>query len=78
MLIEYYKRRNARLKGPIYQYNGKGQSIRLDFGVPAEVDDQWGYKILSDNADIIRLVVPKEEPDTGPDTDSEKPKKKKK
>lgn len=56
MLIEYYKKRNARLKGDICFYNGKGTNIILALGKPQEIDDQWGYRLLSENADIIRLV----------------------
>lgn len=62
MLIEYYKRRHAKLKGPICFYNGKGRNIILEIGKPQEIDDQWGYKVLSENADIIRLVEPVQEP----------------
>lgn len=62
MLIEYYKKRSARLKGDICFYNGAGTNIILALNKPQEIDDQWGYKILSENADIIRLVQKKEAP----------------
>ena len=76
MLIEYYKKRNARLKGDICFYNGAGKNIILALGEPQEIDDQWGYRLLADNADILRLVdKPKETPPPPPEA---KPKKKKK
>ena len=56
MLIEYYKKRNARLKGDICFYNGAGTNIILALGEPQEIDDQWGYRLLAENADILRLV----------------------
>ena len=56
MLIEYYRKRNARLKGDICFYNGKGRNIILALRQPQEIEDQWGYMLLAENADIIRLV----------------------
>lgn len=74
MLIEYYKKRNARLKGDICFYNGKGTNIILQLGKPQEIDDQWGYRLLGENSDILRMVQPK-----APEVKTEaKPKKKKK
>ena len=70
MIIEYYKKRNAKLKGPVCFYAGNGKSIEFKFQEPAEIEDQWGYKLLAEYADILRLVIPK--------AVEEKPKRKKK
>jgi hypothetical protein len=35
---------------------GAGRSLRLDLGVPQEVPDELGYKILSENSTYIRKV----------------------
>ena len=59
MIIEYYKKRSARLKGDVCFYGGAGKSIILKLNKPQEIDYHWGYKILSDHPDIVRLVEKK-------------------
>ena len=78
MLIEYYKKRNARLKGDIFFYNGAGSNIILALGEPQEIDDQWGYRLLAENADIIRLVDKPKAPAPAPVPPEPEPKAKKK
>lgn len=58
MLIEYYRKRNAKLKGPVCFYNPDkaGDSIILEIKKPQEVTDQWGYKLLGEYSDILRRV----------------------
>ena len=76
MLIELFKRRNARLKGPVVLYHPEksGVSVILDLKKPQEVDDKWGHKILGEYSDIVRLV---EKPKPAQEKES-KPKAKKK
>jgi hypothetical protein len=59
MKIKYVKRRNAKLKGPLYLYNEHkaGESVAISLGETAEVEDSWGYRIMASHADIVEIVV---------------------
>ena len=57
MIIEYFKKRNARVPSEITLHNGKGRSVAIKLKEPIEVEDSWGHKILAENGDIIRQVI---------------------
>lgn len=61
MKIKYVKKRNAKLKGPLYLYNEHkaGESVAINLGEVVEVEDSWGYRIMSSHSDIVEIVVDK-------------------
>jgi len=56
MFIEYFHRRTPRVPASLCFHFGAGTSHKLELGMPTEIKDEWGYKILADNSDIIRQV----------------------
>lgn len=80
MLIEYYKKRSAKLKGDVcfYNPNKAGESIILALNKPQEIDDQWGYKLLGEYSDILRIVEKKQPPAAEPKRQTSGQAKKKK
>jgi len=61
MKIKYVKKRNAKLKGPLYLYNEHkaGESVAIELGQTVEVEDSWGYRIMSSHSDIVEIVIDK-------------------
>lgn len=56
MLLEFYRRRQARLKSNYLWIGGAGKAIELEFGKPTEVPMDIAYQILSKDSDIVREV----------------------
>lgn len=56
MLLEFFKRRKATLKGNYLFLVGAGQVVELELGIPQEVPNQIAYKILDQDGDIVRIA----------------------
>jgi hypothetical protein len=54
MFLAYFKKRKAKSPNEVTFYFGKGRSVTLPLGKATEVDEKWGYDILSNNSDIIK------------------------